>query len=143
MRAYYPCLLVALLIAATVRAQPASVRRAYDKFNRQHVFPGMNANNCNGAIESRGIYDSGLNCKYTNTFIRAQPETVRAVCGVKRRGWLMKTSNEPFDIVVCSLNVTNRNGNTRPCRYTRSIRTSYIVIKCREGYPVHYERHRD
>ncbi|XP_045885711.1 ribonuclease like 2 isoform X2 [Micropterus dolomieu] len=100
----------------------------------------MNVNQCDAVIKSRGISITNSNeCKETNTFIQAYPDKIKNICGsagVAYEGMMTK-STKPFSIVVCTL----KRGIRHPhCQYRGQAYTRYIVIRCEQGLPVHFER---
>ncbi|XP_074529764.1 ribonuclease-like [Halichoeres trimaculatus] len=101
----------------------------------------MSITRCNSEIQSRGITETDSNlCKETNTFIRANTNTIKTICGLAGEptaGGLTK-SLQPFSIVVCSL---KNQGARRPhCDYRGQARTRRIAIRCEDGFPVHFGR---
>nr|3LJD_A Chain A, Zebrafish RNase1 [Danio rerio]3LJD_B Chain B, Zebrafish RNase1 [Danio rerio]3LN8_A Chain A, HYDROLASE [Danio rerio]3LN8_B Chain B, HYDROLASE [Danio rerio] len=116
------------------------VKERYKNFLNQHVGPDMSVQRCNSEIgpNNRKITLSGTDngCKPVNTFILANKRLIKTVCG--RAGspqGNMVRSNQPFPVVKCVLN----NGERHPyCEYRGTRSTRYIVLKCEEGWPVHY-----
>lgn len=135
MRITFVCL---LLLSSTVLSQNVSER--YRKFLAQHIAREMSANRCDVEIRSRGISKTDSNeCKETNTFIRANVNTVRSICerGGEPYGHLTR-SLQPFDIVVCTLK--NQQARKPHCQYRGQARTRRIAIACEQRLPVHFDR---
>lgn len=128
-----------LLLSTTVLSQ--TVKERYEKFINQHIKAGMSVNRCDAEINDRRISKTGSDeCKETNTFILSTTDPVQAICGkagVPYDGGMTK-STTPFPVVICSL----RNSGARlpSCEYRGRSSTSYIVIRCDHGFPVHFDR---
>lgn len=127
-----------LLLSSTVLSQ--NVAQRYRKFIEQHINGQMSVNRCDEVIRSRRISKTDSNeCKETNTFIRANTNTVKSICerGGEPYGQLTR-SLQPFDVVVCTLK--NQQGRQPNCQYRGQARTRRIAISCEQGYPVHFDR---
>lgn len=129
-----------LLLFAAVLAQDASVSPRYRKFIEQHIYGGMRAEECSSVILKRRISKTDSNeCKETNTFIRANTNQIRSICGAAGEPYgEMTKSLQPFDIVVCKLR--NQEARHPRCEYRGQARTRRIAIKCEQGFPVHFDR---
>uniref|UniRef100_A0A667WZ10 Ribonuclease A-domain domain-containing protein n=1 Tax=Myripristis murdjan TaxID=586833 RepID=A0A667WZ10_9TELE len=123
-----------------LKISPADVYPRYQKFIDQHINRQMRIDRCDAVINGKRISKTNSNeCKETNTFIRANLNTVRSVCergGVPAGNGLTRSLN-PFDIVVCTLK--NHGGTVPHCRYRGQSRTRYINFACDRGYPVHFD----
>ncbi|KAK2848684.1 hypothetical protein Q5P01_008518 [Channa striata] len=128
--------LLMLLLAATVLSQQGNER--YKHFINQHINGRMSVGSCDAEIQRRGIIVTGSNeCKETNTFILANTNHVKAICGKAGTPYGgMKKSNNPFSIIVCQLK--NQGARRSHCQYRGQARTRKIVIACEEGLPVHF-----
>ncbi|XP_056109203.1 ribonuclease-like 3 [Rhinichthys klamathensis goyatoka] len=126
-------LLLVLCVSFSTHAQP----EGYEKFLKQHVFGAMTVQKCDSEIYRRKIMDSKTNgCKKINTFIKANKNDVRAVCGAAgTQKDLNRMSNNPFPVIICK----KHSGERRPhCEYRGVRDTSKIVVRCENGWPVHY-----
>ncbi|XP_073699515.1 ribonuclease-like 3 [Garra rufa] len=129
-------LLLVLAASFTDSGQPYN----YIKFLNQHFGPHVSEHDCDKEIRKRDITDSGTanGCKEVNTFIKANSNNIRVVCGnggTHLRGNLFK-SNQPFPVVTCKLQSGQRHPN---CQYRGKKSTRYIVLGCDGGWPVHYD----
>uniref|UniRef100_A0A3Q3MNU2 Ribonuclease A-domain domain-containing protein n=1 Tax=Mastacembelus armatus TaxID=205130 RepID=A0A3Q3MNU2_9TELE len=111
----------------------------YRKFINQHLIGQMSSNRCDTVIQQRGITETNSNmCKGRNTFILASTNVVTPICG--RAGTPhgdMTRSTTPFHIIVCTL---KNQGARRPhCQYRGQAHTAYVIIKCEQGHPVHFD----
>ncbi|KAK9967231.1 hypothetical protein ABG768_001639 [Culter alburnus] len=132
-------LLLILSVSSFTHGQPDNIKPRYIKFLNQHYGPSMTEQKCTSEIRKRDITGNDDGCKPVNTFIQANSNDIRAVCGrggTPQGGNLFK-SNQPFPVITCKL----QNGQRPPrCEYGRGKRsTRYIVLGCAEGWPVHYE----
>ncbi|XP_041653886.1 ribonuclease-like 3 [Cheilinus undulatus] len=129
-----------LLLSATLLCINANVNERYQKFRNQHIIGEMSANRCDAVIGSRRISETDSNeCKETNTFILANANTIRNICGQAGEPYDQLTKSlQPFSIVVCTL----RNAGARHprCEYRGRARTRRIAIRCEGGFPVHFGR---
>ncbi|KAI3351094.1 hypothetical protein L3Q82_005659 [Scortum barcoo] len=139
MRISFACL---LLLAATVLSQEPHILPRYQKFIDQHVNGQMSATRCTEVIRNKRISKTGSNeCKEFNTFIRANTNHIKTICGSAGEPYTggMTKSLQPFDIVVCELR--NQQARHPRCEYRGQARTRRIAIACEGGgYPVHFER---
>ena len=111
----------------------------YRGFLRKHYDPspaGHNDRYCNTMMERRNMTRP---CKDTNTFVHGNSDDIRAICddrnGEPYRDGLRR-SRSPFQVTTC----IHRGGSTRPpCRYRAFRANRVIVIRCRDGFPVHLE----
>ncbi|CAJ1059010.1 ribonuclease-like 3 [Xyrichtys novacula] len=130
---------LSMLLSTAVLCTNA-VSERYRKFINHHVKGDMSENRCSSEIMSRGISKTNSNeCKETNTFIRANTNTIKSIC--ERAGEPygdMTKSLQPFSIVVCTLR--NQGARHPRCEYRGQARTRRIAIKCEAGLPVHFER---
>ncbi|XP_071314416.1 ribonuclease-like 3 [Trachinotus anak] len=137
MRFQVVCLLLVLL-SATVFLK--NVKDRYEKFIKQHIYENMTADKCDAEMQKRkiSILPNGK-CKPTNTFVRANNKTVKSICeGKGERYGEMTKSLQRFDIVVCRLKP--RAKKPPKCQYSGTkISQKKIIIKCENGYPVHYD----
>ncbi|XP_056109151.1 ribonuclease-like 3 [Rhinichthys klamathensis goyatoka] len=129
---------VILLLVVCVSFSTHAVPDGYKHFLKQHVFGAMTVQKCDSEIHTRGIVQSDTTngCKDINTFILANKKDVNAVCGKAgtQRG-NNRVSNNPFPVVICKLH----SGNTHPhCEYRGTRSTRQIVVRCEDGWPVHY-----
>ncbi|XP_053086290.1 ribonuclease-like 3 [Pangasianodon hypophthalmus] len=128
-------LLLVLCAVLPAEAQPPNVIHRYRNFLNQHVYIDMTERKCTSEIYKRKITDGNTNnCKEVNTFIKANSNLVKAVCGKATRNY---TSGQPFTVVTCKLH----SGERRPrCDYGKKGHqsTRYINISCDQGWPVHY-----
>ncbi|KAM3613257.1 uncharacterized protein V6R79_023057 [Siganus canaliculatus] len=118
-----------------------TIKQRYKKFQNQHIFEQMSANRCGEVMRARNIKGRRNACKKINTFIRAGINLVKPVCGKagEPHGNMTK-SLKPFDIVLCTLNNKNNNKAKYPnCHYRGKALTKKIIIKCIQGFPVHYD----
>ncbi|KAK9967234.1 hypothetical protein ABG768_001642 [Culter alburnus] len=133
-------LLLILSVSSFTRGQPADIWQRYVKFRNQHVDPFMTVNDCTSRIENRDITGTAGACKPVNSFIVANEDTIKTVCG--RGGTRLRNdrnlfeSNQLFFVVKCKIK-TSRNGK---CEYLGKGYTRKIVLACDRGWPVHYER---
>lgn len=124
------------------RPSPETLAR-YRKFINQHVDAKMAASKCAGVINSRRISKTGgSECKEANTFILATTNHINPVCdkaGTPYQGSAdLRISNQPFPVVNCN---AKREGKHLPkCVYDGNKATVRIVLGCKEGLPVHYEK---
>ncbi|XP_067271573.1 ribonuclease-like 3 [Pseudorasbora parva] len=132
-------LLVFCVSFSALHAQPDHIKPRYQKFLNQHFGPDMSEQKCSSEIRKRGITGTDDGCKPVNTFIQANSNNIRAVCGrggTPQGGNLFK-SNQPFPVITCKL-----QSGVRPprCEYGKGkMSTRYVVLGCAEGWPVHYE----
>ncbi|ELR51940.1 Angiogenin-2, partial [Bos mutus] len=112
---------------------------AYRGFLRKHYDPsptGHDDRYCNTMMERRSMTRP---CKDTNTFIHGNSNDIRAVCDDRngepyRNG--LRRSRSPFQVTTCK----HRGGSPRPpCRYRAFRANRVIVIRCRDGFPIHLE----
>ncbi|MED6253501.1 hypothetical protein ATANTOWER_031679, partial [Ataeniobius toweri] len=152
MRILFVCLLACLLLLQVVSSKPKkkagkSTPREkpveedrYEKFRRQHIAKKMVENKCGSEIRRKKIYNNDNSCKETNTFILADPNTVKSICqgeGEMNEETGMTRSKQKFRIVVCKLNGGARKPN---CEYKGTKLTNRIVaVKCQNGLPVHFD----
>ncbi|KAK7136692.1 hypothetical protein R3I93_016897 [Phoxinus phoxinus] len=133
-------LLLVLCVSFSAHAQP---QPGYNNFLKQHVFGAMTVQKCDGEIHAREIVRplTTNGCKEKNTFILANKKDVKAVCdkagtpqGDKR------ISNKPFPVVICKLQKKKKEDRpTHPhCEYRGTRSTRKIVVRCEDGWPVHY-----
>ncbi|XP_053086286.1 ribonuclease-like 3 [Pangasianodon hypophthalmus] len=129
-------LLLVLCAALLAEAQPDGVAHRYSNFLNQHVYAGMTSNRCDSVIGSRGIEtvlpNGKRSCKQRNTFILANSDQVRAVCGNAMKDY---ESGQPFRVVTCKLHSGERPPH---CEYRGHEDRRYITISCEQGWPVHY-----
>lgn len=132
-------LLFVVLLSPCVLGQTVQERNR--NFITRHIKQGMNPNRCDVEMGRRGITAVGSNqCRDLDTFITASAGHVKDVCAdagsVYAANRVMRRSNQPFPVVNCRL-----RGNNRPprCEYRGSTATRYIVIRCEQGFPVHFE----
>uniref|UniRef100_A0A3B4YUU5 Ribonuclease A-domain domain-containing protein n=1 Tax=Seriola lalandi dorsalis TaxID=1841481 RepID=A0A3B4YUU5_SERLL len=140
MRFQCVCLLL-MLLSATVLLHDADLMQRYKKFKKQHICDSMTFTNCDDVMQKRHI--SGLNkkCKRINTFILANIKQVKSICDIVPYD-NVTISNQCFDIVVC--NLTQQKAKLAKCQYSgQKIDKKLIIIKCEQGYPVHYFGDRD
>uniref|UniRef100_A0A3Q3EUR1 Ribonuclease A-domain domain-containing protein n=1 Tax=Labrus bergylta TaxID=56723 RepID=A0A3Q3EUR1_9LABR len=116
-----------LLLSATVLCIPMTLQEKYKKFIKQHVKSKMNAGRCDTVIKRRKIKTMDNLCKETNTFIRSNNSQINAVC---------ENAGEPYGDMTIKLKYKRAR---RPrCQYRGRRDNRRIVIRCEEGYPVHY-----
>lgn len=111
----------------------------YDKFINQHIKADMTADACDKVITQRSISKTDSNeCKETNTFIQTSTSYVKPVCADAGEPYdeQLRKSTKPFPVVVCKLK--NEEARLPRCQYRGQSRTSYIVIACEDGLPVHF-----
>ncbi|KAK7136691.1 hypothetical protein R3I93_016896 [Phoxinus phoxinus] len=127
-------LLLVLCVSFSAHGQP----EGYEHFLKQHVFGAMTVQKCDGEIHRRGIVrpQTTNGCKEKNTFILADKKHVNTVCGAAGTPeGIYRKSNNPFPMVICKLH----SGNTHPhCKYRGFTDTRKIVVRCEDGWPVHY-----
>ncbi|XP_060769201.1 ribonuclease-like 3 [Neoarius graeffei] len=120
--------LLVFCISLPAEAQTPDVTPRYKKFLNQHVYQKMAETRCNSVIFQREITDGNTNnCKPVNTFIKASPNLVKAVCqGITGP----VTSSKPFPVVTCKLH----SGKRRPdCKYKKGVslwRSAYLAWFC-------------
>ncbi|KAK7136689.1 hypothetical protein R3I93_016894 [Phoxinus phoxinus] len=132
-------LLLVVCVSFSAHAQPPHILPRYQKFLNQHRDPDMSEQKCDSEMRKRGITGTGNGCKPVNTFIQANTNQIKAVCGgggTPQGGNLFK-SNQPFPVITCRL----QSGERPPrCEYHKGKKsTRYIVLGCEKGWPVHYE----
>uniref|UniRef100_A0A8C1VLA7 Ribonuclease like 2 n=1 Tax=Cyprinus carpio TaxID=7962 RepID=A0A8C1VLA7_CYPCA len=112
------------------------IMRRYQNFLNHHRGPYVNVEMCTDVIRDRKINDTAGNCKPVNSFIQADQDVIKAVCGGGKNYRLFQ-SGQPFPVVTCKL----KSGQTYPnCKYRGKLSTCDIVLGCEHGFPVHYER---
>ncbi|XP_051763509.1 ribonuclease-like 3 [Ctenopharyngodon idella] len=133
-------LLLILSVSSFTHGQPADIMPRYKKFLNQHVDPYMTVNDCTSKIENRVITGTDSGCKPVNSFIVANADTIKAVCGKGGTaiGGNLFESNNPFFVVKCT--IKNNSKGTPKCEYRGNGFTRKIVLACQKGWPVHYER---
>ncbi|XP_076595895.1 ribonuclease-like [Chaetodon auriga] len=135
MRTLLVCSLLVLLSAA-VLSENADIESPYMKFKRQHIIQQMSADMCDEVMQKRRINRN--KCKKLNTFILADIKQVTAVCGKQGEpAGDMTKSRQRFNIVVCELE--NQTAKYPKCQYCGDKLHKKIIIKCKEGRPVHYD----
>lgn len=130
--------LMLVLFSASVLSQDPNVSLRYRNFINRHIKGEMSVNRCDDVIRSRGITQGdGNECRKTNTFIQATTNLVKDIClGAGKPYGQMRISLQPFSVIVCKL----RNQVRLPrCEYRGQARTRQIVIRCEQGFPVHFE----
>ncbi|KAM3612442.1 uncharacterized protein V6R79_008431 [Siganus canaliculatus] len=141
MKVQFLCLLLTVLTVAVLSRKP-SIQQRYKKFQNQHIIEQMSANRCDGVMQARNISKVGRNgCKKINTFIRAQINEVKPVCEKDGEPYgEMTKSLKRFKIVVCTLKEEkNKKAKYPNCHYRGKALTKKIIIKCIQGFPVHYD----
>ncbi|XDV23820.1 hypothetical protein PO909_028217 [Leuciscus waleckii] len=133
-------LLLVLCVSFSTHAQPPDyIKPRYQKFLNQHFGPDMSEQDCTNAMRKKGITGADGGCKDVNTFIKANSNHIKVVCGNggKPQGGNLFKSNQPFTVITCSL----RSGLRPPrCEYGRGKKSlRYIVLGCEKGWPVHYD----
>ncbi|XP_051731576.1 ribonuclease-like 3 [Ctenopharyngodon idella] len=132
-------LLLLLSMPFSTQGQPEKIKPGYQKFLNQHFGPDMNEQKCTSEIRNKKITGTDNSCKDVNTFIKANSDNIKAVCGkagTPQGGNLFK-SNQPFPVIICKL----KSGERHPkCEYRGVKDTRYIVLGCEEGWPVHYDK---
>ncbi|XP_077081851.1 ribonuclease-like 3 [Siphateles boraxobius] len=132
-------LLMLLCVSFSTHAQPAQIKPRYQKFLNQHFGPDMSEQKCDSEMRKRGITGTENGCKDVNTFIQANSNNIKAVCGrggTPQDGNLFK-SNQPFPVISCTLQSGSRPPN---CKYGNGKKsTRYVVLGCEQGWPVHYD----
>uniref|UniRef100_A0A3B4YB48 Ribonuclease A-domain domain-containing protein n=1 Tax=Seriola lalandi dorsalis TaxID=1841481 RepID=A0A3B4YB48_SERLL len=141
-RCQFSCLMLVLLSVAQ-----CTEGGSFQSFKRQHINDNktdMDESECATVMMERKIK---CNNKYKkiNTFILCPAEEVRVVCHspnlIEKRIYLNKTSStydseEEFNIVVC------KQQQTKPkLLYNGTKEIARIRISCRDGLPVHFEKH--
>ncbi|XP_075768322.1 ribonuclease-like [Pelodiscus sinensis] len=121
----------------------------YERFRRQHIDSPASWDDPDPTEYCNEMMPDRINrptppenskkppCKWTNTFIHAPEEEIRAVC--QPEGGTHKTDNlflskEPFKLTVC----TKSSGRKPACEYEGERRTAKIKLGC-SCYPVHFE----
>ncbi|KAK7126508.1 hypothetical protein R3I94_017859 [Phoxinus phoxinus] len=132
-------LLLVLCVSFSAHGQPPHILPRYQKFLIQHRDPDMSEQKCDSEMRKRDITGTGNGCKPVNTFIQANTNQIKAVCGgagTPQGGNLFK-SNQPFPVITCRL----QSGERPPrCEYRKGKKsTRYVVLGCEKGWPVHYE----
>ncbi|KAG1925436.1 ribonuclease like [Pimephales promelas] len=116
---------------------PPDVEPRYLKFLKQHFGPDMSEQKCDRKMNN-GITGPNGVCKDVNTFIQANSNEIKAVCGTGGRpqgGDLFK-SGQQFPVITCKL----KRGSRPPrCAYRGKRSTRYVVLGCEKGWPVHYD----
>ncbi|KAK9967255.1 hypothetical protein ABG768_001662 [Culter alburnus] len=133
-------LLLILIVPSFTHGQPPDqIMHSYKKFLNQHLGPDMTEQKCDSEMRKRGITVNDNGCKPVNTFIQANSNQIKAVCG---NGGIPHGNNlfrsiQPFPVITCTL----KSGVRYPrCEYGKGKKsTRYIVLKCVEGWPVHYD----
>ncbi|XP_041800608.1 ribonuclease-like 3 [Chelmon rostratus] len=130
--------LLLVLLSASALSRDADIRRRYKKFQRQHINKEMSANKCDEVMQGRKIAKTNKNkCKKINTFIVDDIDPVRAVCVKGEPHGNMTKSRQCFDIVVCTLK--SPRAKYPNCEYRGDKLHKKIIIKCVNGFPVHYD----
>ncbi|CAB1340047.1 unnamed protein product, partial [Coregonus sp. 'balchen'] len=130
--------LVLLCATVMVHGQPADVSPRYQRFLLQHVTGGMTIQNCQHVMSNLKLTGPDGKCKWKNTFIVANSNQVKAICGLggTHRNLNLFESNNPFPVVICK----RTGGDYHPnCTYKGSKPTRTVVIACDRGWPVHYD----
>ncbi|KAM3612088.1 uncharacterized protein V6R79_002569 [Siganus canaliculatus] len=139
MKVQFLCLLLTVLTMADL-SWKLTIQQRYKKFQNQHIIEQMSTNSCAEVIQERKIKLLGKGCKKINTFIQASINEVKPVCGNDGEPYgNMTKSLKPFDIVVCTLNETNKKAKYPNCHYDGEAFTTKIIIECIQGFPVHYD----
>uniref|UniRef100_A0A3B4TC61 Ribonuclease A-domain domain-containing protein n=1 Tax=Seriola dumerili TaxID=41447 RepID=A0A3B4TC61_SERDU len=141
MRFQCVCLLL-MLLSATVLLHDADLMQRYKKFRKQHIYEKMTVTKCDYEMQARNISRlKNKECKSINTFILADIKPVKSICD--RVPYDNETtSHQRFDLVVC--NLTQQKAKLAKCRYSgHEKHKKLIIIKCEQGYPVHYFGERD
>uniref|UniRef100_A0A671LWZ8 Ribonuclease like 2 n=1 Tax=Sinocyclocheilus anshuiensis TaxID=1608454 RepID=A0A671LWZ8_9TELE len=118
------------------------IKPRYQKFLNQHFGPRVSEHACDREIRNRKITvsESANGCKEVNTFIQANTNNIKTVCGdggtPQMNNRNLSMSNQPFPVVTCKLQSGQRHPN---CQYRGKKSTRYIVLGCKEGWPVHYD----
>ncbi|XP_056456572.1 ribonuclease-like 3 [Gadus chalcogrammus] len=134
--------LLLLMVYSTTASKPNHYQEErYQKFRLQHINPGMRTSECDSEILSRNIETNTNLCKWSNTFITAPLDQIKAICRGHRNGSI--TSNNPFTFVMCQLSNVDPNNQPRQpnCQYQGwSPRLAKkIVIVCEEEFPIYFE----
>lgn len=128
------------LVSVNTFLKPKSPQKRFDIFKRTHIIKErMQSSECFEVMQSRKINYKGRNCKKTNTFIQAPIQDVKDIC--KKKGRLVKKeemirSRKPFNITVCNVVKPDQFPN---CTYGGYTKKAKIIIKCIEGFPVHFD----
>ncbi|XP_067414721.1 ribonuclease-like [Emydura macquarii macquarii] len=138
-RGPHPMLLLVLLATwlALARGQPS-----FAVFQRQHVAPPRTDHQservyCNRMMQNRGM--TSPVCKFTNTFIHDNINTITNVCGRggTPAGGNLRESIAHFPLTICRL---PGGSQTPPCNYNGCTSYRPIRIGCDQaGLPVHFD----
>ncbi|XP_036932446.1 ribonuclease-like [Acanthopagrus latus] len=129
-----------LLLSATVLSLDPNVLLHYRNFIERHVGQ-VSQNRCDQEMGSRHLTTTpGSNlCRETNTFIGDTTSRINSICGKAGAPFGTFTKSlQPFPITICKLR--NQNARHPHCQYRGRTDTRYLVIRCEEGVPVHFER---
>ncbi|RXN35814.1 ribonuclease-like 3 [Labeo rohita] len=76
-------LLLVFAASFTAYGQPHDIKPRYQKSLNQHLGPRVSEHDCDKEIKKRGITASGTGngCKEVNTFIQANENNIKVVCG--------------------------------------------------------------
>ncbi|KAL7395467.1 hypothetical protein ABVT39_017333 [Epinephelus coioides] len=132
MRVQFACL---LLLSATALSEDAH----FERFKEHHIYEKESDPDCDTEIRESKIAYPNNKCKKNNTFIRAPPDRVKDICRNGEPYDGMTKSRQHFKIVVCTL--TNQGASHPHCKHSVETLTKTILIKCEQGFPVHFEKH--
>lgn len=123
-----------------------TVRDKYQMFLDRHIRDQMTAKQCTAVMNKRpDLFIRNGSCKKKNTFILDSQKAVIEVCGRQGKRYKLKShrglkeSLRKFHIVDCT-SCSRRRGKHPICQYRGLDHYMYIVIKCENGLPVHFER---
>ncbi|CAN9515199.1 unnamed protein product [Ophioblennius macclurei] len=144
MRIQVVCLLLLMVLlvlpAASFLALDEKPNPAYKRFNKKHVIEQMRAADCDKVMRKRGIYamkGRKKACKSLNTFILAGKDEVKSVCENGKPQEDFIKSKTSFNLVAC--NLTSEETGYPKCSYDGEKLQKKILIKCANGFPVHFE----
>ncbi|XP_039667393.1 ribonuclease pancreatic-like [Perca fluviatilis] len=133
---------VLLLSAAVLSMEKGDkVKHDVDWFTKQHIGKEMQKDDCINVIKGREIKKDDGRCKWSNTFIRAPLEDVKAVCQTGKRVGNYYQSTTPFDLIDCQQTKEMAAKKELPCEYNGEFKAErFIVIGCdKYGSPVHFQ----
>lgn len=105
----------------------------FEAFKKKHLAPkDMSEDKCTTEIKTKAINKDGR-CKKINTFIKAEIDDIKKICTTKEE---KNFKGIGFDVFDC-----NKNEGVKECTYTGTFRKGItIILTCKNGFPVHYER---
>uniref|UniRef100_A0A3B5MKA8 Ribonuclease A-domain domain-containing protein n=1 Tax=Xiphophorus couchianus TaxID=32473 RepID=A0A3B5MKA8_9TELE len=119
----------------------------YEDFKNRHMIgnTGLPGNTygekCTMGIENRRIFIKKNNqqeCKPINTFIIGDEQSIKDIC--KSKDNILICSSRKFDIIICRKNDDGVRLVSEGCKYKGALQKRQVVVACKDGLPVHFER---